>query len=68
MNVAEIDYGYTRKNLPQWDSLKTVELIVEIESAFQININKNRLLEMNSITNILAILEEHFATKPGLIF
>lgn len=60
MAVDKIDEGYTLKNLPQWDSLKTVELIVEIENAFQITISRNRLPEMNALSNIISVLEEHY--------
>jgi acyl carrier protein len=67
MNVNTIDYSYSLKTLPQWNSLKTVELIIEIESQFNIKLKRNQIPNMTSIISILEILENHFLNKDNLI-
>lgn len=60
MDVKDIDLSYSLKTLPQWNSLKTVELIIELESQLNIKLKRNQIPNMTSIKNILEILDNHF--------
>ncbi|MCX7735829.1 MAG: hypothetical protein N2319_03860 [Candidatus Kapabacteria bacterium] len=60
MDVKDIDLSYSLKTLPQWNSLKTVELIIELESQLNIKLKRNQIPNMTSIINILEILDNHF--------
>ncbi len=39
---------YSRETLPEWDSLRHVELIFELEEAFGINIDPNDIVDLYS--------------------
>lgn len=45
-----------------WDSLAHVQLILEIEEAFDVSLSTDEAAEMNSIPAILAVLREKGAT------
>ncbi|MCB1693487.1 MAG: acyl carrier protein [Pseudomonadales bacterium] len=56
-----VDPGsYTRDELPEWDSLRHVELIFELEEAFGVNIDAEDIVELYSSPQaILDYLREH---------
>lgn len=60
MDIDKIEPSYSIKTLPQWNSLKTVELIIEIESQLGIKLKRNQIPDMTSLDNILKILKNHF--------
>lgn len=52
----------SRKNLPQWDSLKHVEIIFAVEDAFGVQFSEEELFELDSVENIAAsIIAKHAA-------
>jgi acyl carrier protein len=59
MSVDNVDLNYNIKNLSRWDSLKTVEMIIEIEKVFNIKIQREHLPEMNSVSKILNVLDKY---------
>lgn len=59
MEVEEFSENYTLQNLNQWDSLRTVELIIEIENEFDFKLQRNDMVEMTSIKSIYKILAKY---------
>lgn len=47
-----------RNNIPQWDSLKHVELVFAIEDQFSIRLTANDVAEMNSYGEIQRMISE----------
>lgn len=47
------------ENLPEWDSLKMIELIVLIEQEFQIQLTQEDLIKFTSVGNIKKILKSY---------
>lgn len=45
------------KDHPDWDSIKTIELIFEIEDKFKININQTEIKNFDSFKSILNHLQ-----------
>jgi acyl carrier protein len=50
-----------RSTEPSWDSIKHLELVFALEDAFDIRFKAAELPLMNSLANILAILEPYLA-------
>ncbi len=48
----------TRTNIAEWDSLKHISLIAEIETAFDIIIEPEEIVEMTSIKSIVEIINK----------
>ncbi len=45
------------KNYEKWDSLRGVNLLLEVEKFFKINISNDELVKFNSFQNIKNLLE-----------
>jgi len=50
-------------DLPQWDSLGHMEVIMRLEEKYQVDINADTIAELISITEICAYLEVHLNEK-----
>ncbi len=51
---------YRRDQLPEWDSLRHVELVFELEEAFGISVPQDRIAALYADTDaVLAFLREH---------
>ncbi|UFJ40040.1 acyl carrier protein [Brevibacillus humidisoli] len=48
-----------REDYEKWDSLNQLNLVMEIESAFGISFSLEEMSSINSIKDILDILEDH---------
>jgi acyl carrier protein len=48
----------TKNDIEEWDSLNHLNLVVEIEDAFQIKFSVDEIEEMNSVEKILSILNK----------
>jgi acyl carrier protein len=62
--VMKIDYfseNLTMQKLSQWDSLKHVELLTEIDEEFHVDIDPTRLWKMTSVGGIIEVLSEYVA-------
>ena len=65
LGAKENDLGpnYTFKNVEEWDSLRHMTLITELEDAFDIMIDTDDILHFGSYLNGIKILE-----KYGVVF
>ena len=59
MGTNEFRTDFSMKSLPQWDSLKHVELLTEIEEQFGIDIDLQDIMKMTSVPAILQVLKEY---------
>ncbi|MBC7713350.1 MAG: acyl carrier protein [Rhizobacter sp.] len=60
LNVSadEISMDSNMDNVDEWDSMKHLELIMSIESEFEVSFEVHEIVELNSVEKILEILEE----------
>ncbi len=61
MKVDRCDTAMAMGKLSQWDSLKQVELLMEIDEAFGIQVEATDLWKMASVTGILDVLAKYVA-------
>ncbi len=62
-DVFEIDFNdfkeeINQKNIDNWDSLRHLNFIVELEELFSVSFEPEEISEMNSIDKILEILQQ----------
>lgn len=58
---CEVDELATRENLPQWDSLKQIEVIFAIEDELNVQFNEETLSDLNSVAQIVDAAEALYA-------
>ncbi|MGB5105757.1 MAG: acyl carrier protein [Candidatus Zixiibacteriota bacterium] len=46
------------KTIEAWDSLKHINLILSLEEEFDVHLNDEQILKMNSVGSIVSILKE----------
>lgn len=44
--------------LPEWDSLAQMKIIIQLEKVYDIEIEDENIAKLNSVTNIIAYLQE----------
>ncbi|MCB0361346.1 MAG: acyl carrier protein [Bdellovibrionales bacterium] len=44
--------------VPQWDSLKMMELIIEVQREFSVRFEVGEILRIQSLTDLIGLLEE----------
>ena len=54
---SEVTLATSMDNLPDWDSMKHLELIMGIESTFKASFEVHEILELNSVEKIINILK-----------
>ena len=59
MGVDACQADYAMGQLTQWDSLKHVELLTELDEVFGIEIEPTDLWKMTSVTGILEVLSKY---------
>jgi acyl carrier protein len=59
MGVADCRAEYGMGQLTQWDSLKHVELLTEIDEVFGIQIEPTDLWKMTTVGGILEVLSKY---------
>ena len=57
LKQENVDESCAQVNCEKWDSLKHLELVVEIESAFNIELEPEEIAEMKSFKDIKRILQ-----------
>lgn len=55
--LEKVDESCAQVNCEKWDSLKHLELVVEIESAFNVELEPEEIAEMKSFKDIKRILQ-----------
>ncbi len=58
VSVDQINDELAVGDIDEWDSLAHVQLITEIEQQFEINLDIDQALEMESVEDIIDILSE----------
>lgn len=51
--LEKITIDTTMENLPEWDSMKHMELIISLETKFHIAFEVNEIIELITVRNIL---------------
>ena len=49
----------TKEDIPRWDSLRHIGLVVAIEGAFRISLSMDEMQEIASIRDLQRVLERH---------
>lgn len=55
--IDNIDTNLSQKECDAWDSLAHLRIAVEIEDQFGISLEPEDIMQMNSIKNIISVLE-----------
>lgn len=63
--VAYITDELAYQGIPEWDSVSHIHLIGELESAFNIAIDMEDVLEMSSVAKVKAVLQKHQIAVKG---
>lgn len=56
-NVDNVDINTSQANCDKWDSLHHLNLIVELEDAFDMEFEPEEIAEMKSVEAIMRIIE-----------
>ena len=51
-----IDKNFNKNKIPQWDSLKNLEIIFKLEESFKITFSVKELDSLNTLENIVKII------------
>jgi|TARA_B110000858_G_scaffold193537_1_gene246222 acyl carrier protein len=54
----KISKNLNKKNLQEWDSMSNMALISNIEKKFQLKFNVDEVLKINSVANLLKIVQK----------
>tara|TARA_Y100000389_G_scaffold194548_1_gene224727 strand:+ start:304 stop:543 length:240 start_codon:yes stop_codon:yes gene_type:complete len=54
----KISKNLNKKNLQEWDSMSNMALISNIEKKFQLKFNVDEILKINSVANLLKIVQK----------
>jgi acyl carrier protein len=57
--LEEIDPGLAFGDLPQWDSMGHMEVIMRLEESFGIEVNADTIANLTSVPAICSYLEEN---------
>ncbi|MEI7661270.1 MAG: acyl carrier protein [Bacteroidota bacterium] len=55
--ITEVPDNLSQKNCEQWDSMNHLNLVVELESEFDISLEPEEIAEMKSLDDILKLIE-----------
>jgi len=54
----EFDINANKKNLPMWDSMSNVALILNIEKKYKIKFNNNEINKLDSLEKLIKIVRK----------
>lgn len=57
LGMDQINDGISQANCPTWDSMRHLNLIVELESEFGVEFEPEEIAEMKDYNQVLRILE-----------
>ena len=57
--VADVNDTLTYDGIPQWDSVAHMALVAELEAAFDVMMDTDEILAMNSVAKAREILTKH---------
>ena len=61
LDISEFKLSITMDEVPEWDSLKHIQLLSSIEVAFRIEIQFEDALEMISVKSIISEIKKYIA-------
>ena len=61
LGIREFELSITMDEIPEWDSLKHIQLLSSIEDAFGIEIQFEDALEMISVKSIMSKIKKYIA-------
>lgn len=59
LELNSVDKSCSQANCEKWDSLKHLELVVEIESEFEVELEPEEIAKMKNFENIKKVLQQH---------
>lgn len=62
IDIGRVNDGLTYESIPEWDSVGHMALIVEIESAFDVMLDTDDIVNLSSIGKAKEILAKHDVT------
>jgi acyl carrier protein len=57
-NTPHFDEKMEKKDIPDWDSINHLNLIIELEDAFNITFSVDEIQDMNSFEKILQLINQ----------
>lgn len=60
--LEEVDPTISQKTCPKWDSMGQLNLVVELESAFDVSLEPEEIAEMQSFDDIIRLLKSKGVT------
>jgi len=57
LNIEDINSELAQSNTPNWDSLRMLMIVSELESTFELEFEPDEMSKMNSYTGILEVLQ-----------
>jgi acyl carrier protein len=58
---ADITENTTRKNMPLWDSINHINLIMDVQDFYKVAFNTTEIQEIDSVQHLIEILEKKTA-------
>ncbi|HTB32751.1 MAG TPA: acyl carrier protein [Bacteroidia bacterium] len=58
---ADITENTTRKDMPLWDSINHINLIMDIQDFYKVSFNTSDIQKIDSVKNLIEILEKKTA-------
>lgn len=58
LNITDVPDNLSQKNCENWDSLRHLNLIVELEDAFDVSFEPEDIAEMKDINSIINKIEK----------
>lgn len=58
IQTVDIDDIFSSKTCEKWDSMKHMEIILELENSFDIEFSENEIIELREFQKIIKILKD----------
>ena len=56
-----VDGESSAENMPEWDSLAQMKIIIELERAYEIEVEDEWIAKLNSVATIVSYLEDRIS-------
>lgn len=56
-----VDGESSAENMPEWDSLAQMKIIIELERAYEIEVEDEWIAKLNSVSTIVSYLEDRIS-------
>lgn len=58
VEIDEVETDTTIGDLPEWDSLHHLQIIAELQTAYNIKFSQEDLAELEDVSDLIALVEE----------